>query len=723
MMMSEWLSVQAYAQKYGIATKTVRRRVKCPEKWGLEVKREVMSNKGSKKICIRNDRLGTSKNTENHTDIGTDVDTDVKKNRLVSFDRVDISKSDRVDISKSDRGDISKSDRGDISKSDRVDILKTGQGGKQKTEKDESERKIKIIESDKPVDFMGEHFKQFRKKGLPMTEIFDRLIHKKTVNKDPRAARVMTSYYKKQFEELGRKEIPSGLLTVDGRKSSGRKRKQLDPAIEKRFVEMVKRTSDLKSGADFLTRSQRRVVHYHKVLEHEFEQEIKIYHLYRVVKQRGLKKYIEKPDMEEDDLQNGNKHFFKSEPIYGLVQMDGSWIKTFKIKSSKTGKFKKALVIALYDTGSRYIFSMDLFWTESSYNSIALFTEFIKRPFPYQKVKFRPDNAGGFLNLERPLAELNHRFSEKDSFIFDFNPARSRSPKQKVHIERQFGAFRTFEGWIQEKIKDRYVKMEPGTAFVGNRKERRMIKCYDITIEELRAMNLIEEYVSEYNGKRHRFTHDGYQQTWIPEQRMNEFLESTETFTLPSELIDSFYIYGYKKAKGTVSKEGGITFRKREYRVVEGDFSRMKSTPVQISIMDDDRLILFEREKGGMAIGKAIPKEGPSLEMLKGAEKRSEKRAEKVEARKKATQNQSEYESILEEMKSNGMPFNEPQLHRLFKDGLTLSITAQLIEQNKQRYGRFLNTPKAFISFNLFITDFREYQKQPPVSLPLAVNQ
>jgi len=71
----------------------------------------------------------------------------------------------------------------------------------------------------------------------------------------------------------------------------------------------------------------------------------------------------------------------------------------------------------------------------------------------------------------------------------------------------------------------------------------------------------------------------------------------------------------------------------------------------------------------------------------------------------------TEYEAIVEKMKSNGILFNEQQLTRLFKDGLTLSITEQLIEQNKQRYCRFLNTQKAFIVFNLFIADFREYQK------------
>ena len=49
---SDWLSVQAYAKKYGIATKTVRRRVKCPEKWGLEVKR-IKSERGSNKIVLK----------------------------------------------------------------------------------------------------------------------------------------------------------------------------------------------------------------------------------------------------------------------------------------------------------------------------------------------------------------------------------------------------------------------------------------------------------------------------------------------------------------------------------------------------------------------------------------------------------------------------------------------------------------------------------------------
>ena len=38
--------------------------------------------------------------------------------------------------------------------------------------------------------------------------------------------------------------------------------------------------------------------------------------------------------------------------------------------------------------------------------------------FAHKVMKIRPDNAGGFLNLQRPLKEMNNRYARPKGFSF-----------------------------------------------------------------------------------------------------------------------------------------------------------------------------------------------------------------------------------------------------------------------------------------------------------------
>ncbi|ETR66446.1 MAG: integrase family protein (integrase domain protein), partial [Candidatus Magnetoglobus multicellularis str. Araruama] len=340
---------------------------------------------------------------------------------------------------------------------------------------------------------------------------------------------------------------------------SGKAPKQLPKKIEDRFVALVKESSDPDNGAAFLSRSYRKVCHFHKVLEYEFECKIDIRRLYKAKKDNGLLKYFDRPDFDEDDVQKNNNRFFKSEEVLALVQMDGSWCKSFKIKKGEG--YKQPIVITLFDTGSRCVLAKEFYFSESSENSIDVLIRWLKQPLPKQKIKFRPDNAGGFLNTNRAFQEINYKYSEKGGFVFDFNPAHVYSPKEKVHIERQYGEFRTFEAWVQERLKDRYVKMESGFVDVNGRKEHRRLKCYDITLEEIQDRKIIDEYIRSYNGREHRFTENGVQKKWVPDERMAAYMEGKELIQIEKDILDKLVQYGMKKMMARCEKRAILHIR------------------------------------------------------------------------------------------------------------------------------------------------------------------
>ena len=246
-----------------------------------------------------------------------------------------------------------------------------------------------------------------------------------------------------------------------------------------------------------------------------------------------------------------NHRYFKSEEVLALVQMDGSWCKSFKIKKGEG--YKQPIVITLFDTGSRCVLAKEFYFSESSENSIDVLIRWLKQPLPKQKIKFRPDNAGGFLNTNRAFQEINYKYSEKGGFVFDFNP-HVYSPKENVHIERQY-EFRTFEAWIQERIKDRYAKMEAG-----------YVKCYDITLEEIKERNIMDEYIQSYNGREHRFTKNGVQKKWIPDERMAAYLADKELIQIEKDILDKL-----------VQKDDGT--EKKQRQIVRTDLLRKENEP------------------------------------------------------------------------------------------------------------------------------------------------
>jgi hypothetical protein len=387
------------------------------------------------------------------------------------------------------------------------------------------------------------------------------------------------------------------------------------------------------------------------------------------------------------------------------VQVDGCKFQYIKIKD-EYGKWKKPQVIEFFDTGSRYMFVLELYFSETSRNAVDLFTRFLLDvPFPKKRIRLRPDRAKGFLNLKRPIHELNIKYSLPDGFYMEADFSGVRSPKHKVHLESSHRSLHHFEVRIIKTFADKIVKTEAGFCFKGNKKEQITVTCLDITIEELRHSRMIQLYRREHNQTPHRFFEAGKTQTWVPSQKLQAYLSDQETVEFDPDHMDAFMRYGFDKKKATVSKDKTITYDKQKYTVVVGSekFSSLKSTTVHISHLNN-KLYIFEYKKDGVFLGEALcqgPSEKPDYVI-----KKSEKRLK-----------QNEVEQIAGYLEKKGMCVDMGSLICCYQSGLDFKMAKTIVEKNNARYdqlGAKLQTPDraGFVKFNAFLMDYKRYHQR-----------
>lgn len=537
---------------------------------------------------------------------------------------------------------------------------------------------------------------------LPQDDRFMILLHKKIMNKQGSAKRRAKKYYMDQYRKTG--AIPKALILagrgiMEGRKCSGRKR-ALDPPVKKRFVEMVKASADLlDNGFIFITQKARTIKNYQKWLSEEFGKEISLAALRRYAKKADLGIYLHKPDFDEDPSHYG----FKDEPVFDLVQMDGCVFQYLKIRTAD-GSFEKPRVIELYDTGARFLFALDAFFSESSYNSVEIFTCFLlSTEFPQKRIRLRPDNAGGFLNLKRAIQALNIQHSLPDGFLLQPDFARKMSAKDKVHLESSHRSVHNFEIRIIKAFENRIVKTEPGYIFKNNKKRKIIVTCLDITLAELRESGLITAYQREHNDSRHFFNVNGKIESWVPSQKLAAYMTSVKTISFSAGHVKELMKYGYEKVRATVSAKHTLTFQKQIYVMVEGaeKFSRHQSTKVYVSWVDG-KLLLFEFKEDGILLGEAVcqqPFERPLTTTSAGLK-------------------ENELERLVRFLTENAMTVDRPTLIQAHRKGLTLAMAQNVYQSNQARYDNYrlkLRQPKEVTGtavFNAFILDCTKYQRK-----------
>ena len=540
---------------------------------------------------------------------------------------------------------------------------------------------------------------------LTLDEQFSVLLHKKIMHKSPDNQRQAKSYYKKQYQKTG--IIPKPLLLagqglLEGRKCSGRSR-VLSTAVVKRFKEMVVASCDEKdSRFIFISQKARKIKTFHHWLEEEFQQTIPLSALYQLSKRENLAQYLLKSDFESDENQST---YFNPVPVFDLIQVDGCTCQLFKIKDSQ-GQWKKPLVIEFYDTGSRYLFTLDFYFSESNENAIRQFRHFLlSSPFPKKNIRLRPDNAKAFLNLKRPFRELNQLYSEsKQGFFLQPDFAALKAPKHKVHLESSHRILHNFEAQIIKHFAHKIESIKAGYLFVGNKKIKVKITHLDISIDELRDSAIIETYLKRYNETSHHFSHQGETQKWIPKQRLNEYMENETTFNFEPQTLEKIMRYGLDKVKAKVLKDGTITYKKRQYYVTTGrsQFSSHQSTSVKIAL-DEKALHIFEDKADGIIIAKAVEK---SASYIPSKVRQSTQRHHQAH----------QFDLIKAFLQSEDMSVTS-LLEKQIANGLTLPVTRQIVEQHHERYtqyGKKINhtdqTRKSAL-FNAFIFDCERYYR------------
>jgi len=538
---------------------------------------------------------------------------------------------------------------------------------------------------------------------LSLDDQFMILLHKKIMNKTGSAKRRAKKYYVDQYKKTGIIPKPLHLAArgiMEGRKCSGRPR-ALSCDVKNRFIQMVKAACDADDdNFIYVTRKARTVSGFHKFLEEEFQKKISIHALYRLVRQENLHLYLKKPDFDELPA----KGFFNPEDIFDLVQVDGCSFQYIKIKD-ENGQWRKAQVIEFYDTGSRYMFVLELYFSETSLNALDLFTRFLLcGPFPKKRIRLRPDRAKGFLNLKRPIHELNIKHSLPDGFYMQPDFTGRRSPKHKVHLESSHRSLHHFEIRIIKKFADKIAKTEQGWSFKGNRKEPIVVTCLDISLEQLRQGRMLELYRREHNESLHRFTEGGQSVKWVPSEKLAAYLSGKDTMVFDPDHVQGFIRYGFNKRKAVVSPQKTITYDKRKYTVVVGaeKFSSHKGTPVQVSHCNN-KLIIFEPEKDGVFLGEALCQ--PPSEKPKSVVEKSEKRLK-----------QNEVEQIAAYLQARQMSVDMKSLIACYRKGLTFNIAKAVFENNTKRYDRLvakLHEPDraGFVRFNAFAIDYYRYRR------------
>lgn len=544
--------------------------------------------------------------------------------------------------------------------------------------------------------------------NLTLDDRFHLLLHKKIMNKSGSTKRRSKKYYKDQYKKTG--IIPGPLLLVEkgimeGRKCSGRPR-SFDEQTKKRFVEMIKASCDPSSrGFIFITQKARIIKNYHYWLEKELNRSISLDALRRCVKRENLKVYLDKPDF-EDDVSVENS--FEPEPVFDLIQMDGCKFRYFKIRNAN-GHWQKPQVIEFYDTGSRHMFSLDAYFSESSLNSVNLFTQFLlSTPFPQKKIRIRPDNAKGFLNLKRAINAVNLEHSTPDGFYMESDFARIHAPKDKAHLESSHRSLHNFEIRIIKAFENRIKKTIPGYSFSHGKKKKITVTYLDISLHDLKSSPLLEEYRQEHNSTRHYFSEEGKVSAWIPDKKFaNYFTTGVDTLTFLSGQVKEYMKYGFQKTKATVSKKKTIRFDNQDYYVTMGVelFSSHKSTPVQISKYND-KLFIFEPKDNGILLGEALAK--------KPFEKPIQLSAEQPEA--------NELDKIIAFLEQHSMVTDRPSLIEIYHKGLSLDLTQQIFSHNQKRYiayAKKMRQPenrKGLALFNAFMLDCQNHQRKSHVA-------
>lgn len=216
--------------------------------------------------------------------------------------------------------------------------------------------------------------------------------------------------------------------------------------------------------------------------------------------------------------------FYPAEPIGKIILMNSAQTDYIElVGGSLSNKPLKPILISLSDRGSRKELALHAYSSESSKNAVDAFSRFLHgNTFVRQHIHIRPDNTKGFLNLKHVINNLNdHCKAHINELVFIDDFASPLKPKDKIYLEAQRSFFHDFEDWIITHFESRGAvsgKVQR-TRRIDNKVMTIAVTQIDITLDELNASGIAEEYMDNFNSMHHRFSEDGVQIGWIPNSR------------------------------------------------------------------------------------------------------------------------------------------------------------------------------------------------------------
>ncbi|KJU82515.1 transposase/integrase [Candidatus Magnetobacterium bavaricum] len=464
--------------------------------------------------------------------------------------------------------------------------------------------------------------------------------------------------------------------------------KQQEELIPK-IKELIIKTTDISNYEYFITKRLRKINNYQELIEKELDIKIGFQKLYRLIKKERLDVYINKPDYESNYKAKEEGHYFKTEGVYDLILLDGCSFDYIEIKHKD--KWIKPVVIYFLDAASRYIMAIGVYPSESNESAADVFCKFLSdNVFPYKTIKIRPDNAKAFLNLKRPMHEINKIYSLPNAFMFVDDFSRPGKPLDKVYIESIHRKLHNYEQSIINKYSDKIAEKVKGTKFIGSNHEDVTITRINISIDELNASSVLRKYQIIHNVTYHRCTFENTFLKIQPAKVINNYIKSNITFNISKEDIDEMHRYSYQKEKVSIIK-GRIQYKNMRYFVTDIMFKDMKARATAVN----DKLLLFEDKDDGLYICDALP-----LKEYTNTDKVKQKIDNKIK--------KNETELIIDLFIEYSFTYNTEKLLHLMNEGLTYNIAKDILSKNQIRY---LAYNKGFIKFNLFITDFITYMK------------
>ena len=116
--------------------------------------------------------------------------------------------------------------------------------------------------------------------------------------------------------------------------------------------------------------------------------------------------------------------------------------------------------------------------------------------------------------------------------------------------------------------------------------------------------------------------------------------------------------------------------------------------------MDGDQLHIFEDRDDGIFILTAFATQAPV----------KSERAENVAKPDVRQKKQNQHDLIIALLETKGMVISKNRLFQEFRNGLTLDIAMELVQEHDDKYRKYYGE-KGFIAFNLFLADFLNHRK------------